>query len=341
MAAITRQGRHALGDWQLRSGGVLRDARLGYAIWGRANNDADNIIVLPSYYTGNHDSYAPLIGPGNVFDTDRYCVVGLDLFGNGVSTSPSNAAPSQTGPAFPPISLRDAVAAQYHFLRHGLGAPQIALVAGWSLGGMQAYQWAADYPDYVRRIMPWCATAHCCDPNRAFLYSVRAALEADPGLDTGDAAMGLRAFGRVYAGWAYSGDYFRRQAWREDGYSSLEALFAAWEAEHRAWDAHDLLSKLDTWLDACLDANDEAELTARLAGIRARTVSLPCAHDAYFTPADAAWEMTHLANGRCDVVDSIWGHVAGGPGRHQRYREALKRATNELLADFTDGESRP
>lgn len=342
MSETTENGLYPLGDRRLAGGGLLREAQLAYVIWGELNACRDNLIILPSYYTGRPDSYAPLVGPGCVFDSDRFCVVGLGLFGNGLSTSPSHAVAAQQGCAFPRIRLRDAVAAQYDFVREALGASSVALVAGWSMGGMQAFQWAADYPTYVHRLMPWCATARCSGSNQVFLHGLRAALEADANLgQTGfDCVprLGLQAFGRVYAGWAYSTEYFRRELWREDGYASLEALLGDWEDEHLAWAAQDLLAMLDSWLTARLDAQTESAFKGRLAGIRARTISLPCVHDAYFPATEAAAEMAHIANGRCDVVDSLRGHVAGGPGREQGFDEALGRAARELLVDYAPGE---
>jgi len=335
VAEPEKVGHYQLGDWRLAGGSTLYDARLGYAIWGTLNRAGDNLVVLPSYYTGTHASYAPLVGPGYLFDTRRFCVAALDCFGNGVSTSPSNAITEQRGQRFPAIQLRDAVAAQYQFVTRCLGAREAALVAGWSMGGMQAYQWAADYPDFVQRLMPWCATAACCEPNQAFLTGVRAALTADP--DGWDGApeqpqRGLRAFGRVYCGWAYSEEFFRQQAWRQDGYPSREALFRAWEDEHLAWDAHDLLAKLDAWSQARLDSASVTAFESRLAGIQAPTISLPAATDAYFPPPAVRAEIAHIPNARCDVVDTIWGHVAGGPGRHKGFHTALQRALAELLA---------
>jgi len=329
------EGAYPLGAWPLAGGGTLDDAELGYAVWGVLNPARDNLIVLPSYYSGTHASYAPLIGADKLFDTRRFCVVALDLFGNGVSTSPSNAAPAQRGAGFPAIRLGDAVAAQHYFVTRVLRAQQAALVAGWSMGGMQAYQWGADYPDFVQRLMPWCATAACCEPNQAFLAGARAALTADQegwGDPDQRPEQGLRAFGRVYCGWAYSGEFFRREAWREAGYSSRKALFTAWEDEHLAWDPRDLLAQLDTWAQARLDSTTDVALKDRLAGIRMPTVALAAATDAYFPPEAVRAEVECMPDARCEVVDTIWGHSAGGPGRHSGFHAALERAVGRLLA---------
>jgi pimeloyl-ACP methyl ester carboxylesterase len=77
-----------------------------------------------------------------------------DLFGNGLSSSPS-------GPniSFPDISYHDAVAVQRRLLVEQFGISSIALVYGWSMGGMQAYHWAACHPDMVERAAIVCGSA--------------------------------------------------------------------------------------------------------------------------------------------------------------------------------------
>ena len=75
-----------LGDVDLLSGQTLKSALLVAKSWGQLSAARDNVIVLPTYYTGTHDGYAPLVGPGNVFDTNDYFVISPNLFGNGLST---------------------------------------------------------------------------------------------------------------------------------------------------------------------------------------------------------------------------------------------------------------
>lgn len=329
-----------LGDWPLSGGGILRDAAMGYRIWGRPNAWRDNFVVLPTYYGGAHDDYAPLVGAGRVLDPTRFCIVAVDLFGNGVSTSPSNAHPEQRGPNFPEVGLHDAVTAQQEALVQSLGLRSAALVAGWSMGGMQAYHWAAAFPDRVRRILPWCAAARCASHNQAFLKGLAAALEADPAFGGGTERRperGLRAFGRVYCSWAYSQAFFRRGGWADLGHDSLEALMRAWETDHLAWPPNDLLCMLRAWHDA--DVGWYAGGTeAVLGGIEARALLMACRTDLYFPPEDNVLEAQLMPNADLRVVDSDWGHAAGGPGRDPVFGRALEAALGELLADYRPGE---
>jgi len=344
MPGRPHSGRYALGGWPLASGATLRDARLGYRIWGQPNATRDNFIVLPTYYTGAHDDYAPLVGADAVFDSDRFCVVALDLFGNGVSSSPSRAAPGQRGSAFPRVTLADAVAAQHRFLTEALGMQGVALAAGWSLGGMQAYRWAAAYPGQVQRLLPWCAAARCAPQNYVFLDGLRAALTLDPVFAGGDYAVapeaGLRAFGRIYCAWAYGPAFFDNAGWKALGFNHLEGLLRAWENEHCAWDANDLLCKLTSWQCADPGNGEDAALARWLAAIRARAILMPCTSDGYFRPEPNAREAEAMPHAEVRPVASDLGHVAGGPGRHPAFTRALAHAAATLLADYAPGEFR-
>ena len=158
---MTGHKTYALGDVTLQSGAVLKNAQLAYATYGTLNPAADNAVLLPTFYTGTHLRNEALFGPGRAIDPARHFVVSVNLFGNGYSSSPSNTRAPQDGPRFPHVTLFDNVACQHRLLTEHLGVRRIALVLGWSLAAMQAYQWAAQYPDMVEAILPYCGAARC------------------------------------------------------------------------------------------------------------------------------------------------------------------------------------
>ncbi|MBF5055979.1 homoserine O-acetyltransferase [Alcanivorax sp. 521-1] len=322
-----------LGDWPLKSGGVLRDARLTALQAGSLNARRDNLVLIPCYYGGTARGSLPLVGAGSPLAGGDYCVVLFDLFGNGVASSPSNAHPSQRGPRFPFVALEDNVAAQAAALNAWFGPVEIALATGWSMGGMQSYQWAMHHPKRVRRLLPVCATARCWPHNRVFLDGVRAALQADATFNGGDYQQppeaGLRAFARVYAGWAYSQAFFRRGLYRRLGFDSIEALLRFWEEDHLAQDANDLLAVLAAWEAA--DPGD-GDLATALGAIRARALILPSRTDLYFTVDDARHEAGLIPGATLQVLDSDLGHAAGAPGRDPASTAAWFQAMARLLA---------
>ncbi len=164
------------GDVPLQSGVVFPSMHLAYKTYGTLNARKDNVIVYPTSFSAQHYDTEWLIQRGGALDPDRYFIVIPNLFGNGLSSSPSNSAVTP----FPDISYHDAVAVQRRLLVEQLGISTIALVYGWSMGGMQAYHWAACHPDMVERAAIVCGSARCSPYNHVFLEGVKAALTADP-----------------------------------------------------------------------------------------------------------------------------------------------------------------
>ena len=145
----------SLGDFPLECGLVLRKAQLAYQVYGELNSRKDNAILLCSWYSGDHTGYEFLIREGKCFDPTKYCVIGVNMFTNGLSSSPSTTRVPMNGPHFPATTIRDNVRAQ-HALIQSLGIESLALVSGYSMGAQQCFQWAVSYPDMVERIAPWC-----------------------------------------------------------------------------------------------------------------------------------------------------------------------------------------
>jgi len=328
---------YELGDVPLQSGAVLRDARLAYATYGTLNAAGDNAIVLPTFYTGTHLRNEALFGPGRAIDPARHFVVSINLFGNGYSSSPSNAPPPQHGPRFPHVTLFDNVACQHRLLTERLGVKRIALVLGWSMAAMQAYQWAAQYPDLVEAILPYCGAARCSPLNYAFLDGPKAALQADCAWNGGDYTTqpetGLRAFGRVYVAWAYAYEFFAERLYRELDFATLEDFMRGWEEDHLSWDANDLIAKIWTWQHG--DISDNAiyggDFARALQSITARAILMPCSTDMYFVPADNAAEVSNMPRAELRIFDSPWGHCVASPGRLPEFERALDAAAAELL----------
>ncbi|MBX0300909.1 alpha/beta fold hydrolase [Cryobacterium sp. 1639] len=323
----------ALGRFELVSGSNLPDATLAYQTHGVLNEAGDNCILLPSYYTGTHASYQPWIGPG-LLDPERWFIVAVNMFGNGLSTSPSAAAPLIRGAAFPSVSIADNVIAQHRLLA-GLGVRRIRLVAGWSMGALQAYEWGLRYPEMVSSLLPIAGAARCSPHNFVFLEGVKAALTADPSFDEGRYSTaptrGLRAFGTVYAGWAYSQEFFRNEVYRQVGYDSIEHLLSAWAADHEQMDANNLLAMLDTWQRA--DVGDgRSGFEAALGRVQARTIVMPSSTDLYFPVADSRIEAELMPHAEMRPLDSDLGHIAGRPGIRAAETTQIGAAMRELLA---------
>jgi homoserine O-acetyltransferase len=328
-----------LRDFRLASGWTLPEAKLVYRTHGELAPDKSNVVLYPTSYGAQHTDIEWLVGPGGILDSTRWFVVIPNQFGNGLSSSPSNL-PEPHGPARrPPFSHVDNVAAQRRLLREELGVERIALAYGWSMGAQQALHWGVLNPDEVDRIVAVCGTARTSPHNKVFLEGLRAALTCDPTWTSshfeGRPERGLRAFARVYAGWALSQRFYREELPAKLGYGSLEDyLIRDWEASFLKRDPHNLLSMLDTWYRSDVSDNDRhrGDLAAALGSIRAKTLVVPCDHDLYFTVDDCRAEAASIPGAELRVLSSLWGHRAGNPSRSPADAEFLKEAVAQLLA---------
>jgi len=327
-----------LGDVALQSGEILRDGRLAYKTYGQLSPLGDNAILLPTFFTGTHHRNEAFFGSGRAIDPARHFVISVNLFGNGLSSSPSNTQAPQDGPRFPRVTFWDNVFCQHRLLSERLGVSHLALVTGWSMAGCQCYQWAVQYPEMVAAILPFCASARTSPHNIVFLEGVRAALCADQTWNDGDyvspPVAGLKAFGRVYAGWAFSQTFYRDGLYRQLGFETVEELLRDWEADHAEnWDANDLLAKLVTWQAGDVSANAlfGSDFAKALGSVRARAIIMPCTQDLYFPPEDNAIEARLISDAQLRPYESPWGHCVANPGNDPGFADHFERAVEELL----------
>lgn len=144
-------------SFELSGGGQLQPVTLRYTLYGQLNEARDNALLVCHALSGSArvaEWWPQLIGPGKSLDTNRYCVIGVNVLGSCYgSTGPSSLNP-QTGEPyacdFPLITIGDMVRAQVHLLDH-LGISRLYAVIGGSIGGMQALSWAVDFPEKVAR----------------------------------------------------------------------------------------------------------------------------------------------------------------------------------------------
>lgn len=321
----------------LSSGETLHSARLRYHQIGELNAPKDNLVLLPTYYGGAAEGNHPWVGPDSPLDPERYCIVIPAMLGAGESSSPSNTQGDQAGPHFPGISLYDNVILQKRLVDEVFSGANLAMVMGWSMGGMQALQWGCLFPDKVRSVLATCCTARCYPHNRVFLEGVKAALTCDPTFNGGHYSHppqhGLKAFARVYAGWAYSQAFFRKELWRSLGFSSIDELLQFWEEDHLGQDANDLLTTLDTWQRGDISDNPvfQGDYRAALGRITMPTRIMPCTTDLYFTAEDATDDAEQMPGACLEPLHSDWGHVAGGAGREQASHRQILAAAKNLL----------
>jgi homoserine O-acetyltransferase len=328
------------GDVVLQRGATLRNCKLAYKTFGTPSAAKDNVIVYPTWYSGQHTDNEWLIGEGMALDPKKHFIVIPNMLGNGLSSSPSNTPEPYNGPRFPQVTACDNVRLQHRLVTEKFGVKRVRLVTGWSMGALQTFHWGALYPDMVERIAPFCGSAKCSRHNFVFLEGVKAALTADAAWNEGwyreKPARGLRAMARVYAGWGFSQAFYREELdIKTLGFSSLEDfLVAFWEGFFLPKDANNLLTMLWTWQTGDISNNElyHGDYKKALAAIKAKAYVMPGQTDLYFPPEDSEFEVAAMPNAKLIPFPSIWGHFAGGPGTSPEDVKFLDGKLKELLA---------
>ncbi|MBX3096864.1 MAG: homoserine O-acetyltransferase [Fimbriimonadaceae bacterium] len=191
--APSNEGRQSvsIGDLPLRSGDVLTDVRVAFQTFGQLSSEKDNAILVCHALSGDANCaqwWERLVGPGKAIDTDRFFVVGTNALGGcqGTTGPASTASDGKAyGSRFPSVTVEDMVSAQDRVRQH-LGIEKWALVTGGSMGGMQALEWAIQFPERVERVWMTASAARHSAMQIGFNEAARQAIRRDPGFMGGD-----------------------------------------------------------------------------------------------------------------------------------------------------------
>ncbi len=180
----------------LESQALLGPVTLHYETYGELNSAKDNAVLIvhalsgDAHAAGFHSGsdkkpgwWETMIGPGKAFDTDKYFIICSNVIGGCKgSTGPYSLNPQTNSPYaldFPIITIADMVNAQRRLVNH-LGINKLLSVSGGSMGGMQALQWVASFPEMVRSVIPIATTWKHSPQQIAFDEVGRQAIMADP-----------------------------------------------------------------------------------------------------------------------------------------------------------------
>jgi homoserine O-acetyltransferase len=350
----------------LDCGRELHPVRVAYETYGTLSPDKDNVILVCHALSGDahaagfstspagstRDGFGAedrdgsagkglgwwdgMIGPGKAFDTDRFFVVCTNLLGGcSGTTGPSSVDPATNQPYgsnFPVITVADMVRTERAFL-DVLGIERLAAVAGGSLGGMQALEWAVLYPDQVDAIVV-IASTHALHPQGVAWNSIaRDAIMRDPAWQGGDyygtgaapsAGMGVaRMVGHItyLSAPALIERFGRRLQFAEDlRYTITEPEFEIESyLRHQAdsfvrrFDANTYLftSRALTYFDLARQYGG-GSLAGALDGVSARTLLIAFSSDWLYPPA-ASREIEEALRSlgkpvECHVIEAPYGH---------------------------------
>ncbi|HSA06029.1 MAG TPA: homoserine O-acetyltransferase [Candidatus Gastranaerophilales bacterium] len=187
---------------KLENGLEFGPVTIAYETYGELNETKDNAILVlhalsgdahaAGYYSSDDKKpgwWDGMIGPGKAFDTNKYFVICQNFLGGCKGTTgPSSINPETNKPYgldFPVITVEDMVQVQKKLIDY-LGVKKLLNVAGGSLGGMQAFEWAILYPELVESAVIIASTTRLSAQNIAFNEVGRNAIVSDPNWNNGD-----------------------------------------------------------------------------------------------------------------------------------------------------------
>lgn len=315
------QSFHYQQPFLLENGTVLQELTIAYHTWGKRNEAGDNVIWVCHALTANSnakDWWPNLIGEGLAFDTNKYFVVCANILGSCYgSTGPGSIDPSTGRPyfhSFPAITIRDMVKA-HELLREHLGIKKIHLLAGGSMGGYQALEWAVTDPQLIQNLFVITTAARESAWGIAIHTAQRMAIETDSTWTEGKASDGkeglkvARAIGmltyRSYESFVKTQtdtdnekiDDFKASSYIRYQGEKLAARFSA----HSYW----CLSKA---LDSHNLARGRGQLTEVLKNIRAKTLVMGIETDLLCPIQELTFLAQNIPGATLSVINSLYGH---------------------------------
>jgi homoserine O-acetyltransferase len=294
----------AAGDFRTEGGQVIPGMQVCYETWGRPNQFSSNGVLLCHGSGGDRLRMAAYIGPGKPFDTDRFFVVAVDAIGSGLSSRPSATG---LGRRFPRVTIRDMVRAQCLLLTHGLGMTGLRCVAGPSMGGYQAIEWAVTYPAFVRSAACIIGSPQRTAHQAAIGAAIHAAIAADPRWNGGDYTQlpvdGLRAAGVVWFPWIFGEEWYLQY-----GPETLEQALEENRQRAESMDPWDTLCQEGACNTHDVSAPYGGSLAAALGRAHMPVLVMPCATDLLVPPRHSRLMAGLLPNATYVEIPSYAGH---------------------------------
>lgn len=313
------------GTFDFETGGSIQGLRLVYhtsPIAYKGPGDPRKVIWICHALTANSDAedwWPELVGPGRLFDTERYFVACVNMLGSAYGSSgPAQEKPDGSGRYyfdFPEITVRDIVKACALVRRH-LGVGRIDLLVGGSIGGFQALEWAVMEPDVIRkavfiacgaRVTPW-LTAH--DESQRMALEADGTFRAAASLEGGAAGLRAARSMALISYRSYEG-YNRTQPEESD-----DTVFADRAGSYQRYQGKKLSDRFDAYsyyyLTRAVDSHNlgrgRGGLRKALSSIRAESVVIGIDSDCLFPVEEQHFMADNIPGAEYREISSAFGH---------------------------------
>jgi homoserine O-acetyltransferase len=327
-----------LGDFQLSTGVTLPNAKLAYNAHGSLSATKDNAIVFENFLGAPPEALEVWIGKDRPLDPAKYFIIMPGMFGGGFSSSPSNTAPPFDRGAFPAANIVDDVVAQQRLVTEKFGIQSLQLVVGWSVGGLQSYEWAIRFPHMVKRMASIAGAPRASSWTKLWLRAVvEEPITSDPAWNNGfypnqqavQAGARRQALGTTLT--VPPRHFFREELWRTAGFTSLDDFISRfWEAFWLPTDPNDVLSEARKIRAA--DPSSGGDLATALSRIKAKTFVVAFTGDPLFPPEECKLDASQITNAEFREISSSFGHLATF-ALSQQDRQAIDNVIQEVLTD--------
>jgi homoserine O-acetyltransferase len=333
---ITEAATAAFDSIELDCGATLAPVEVAYETYGELNAGKTNAILVAHAFSGDAHAageggwWSSMIGPGKALDTDEHFVICSNVLGGCRGTTGPGSINPETGcpwaMSFPVVSMADMVRLQKKLIER-LGISRLLAVAGGSMGGMQALEWAVAYPESVAAALPIATTARHSAQQIAFNEVGRQAIMADPDWNGGNyysgrpPARGL-AVARMIGHITYMSDESMREKFGRRLRTSGDGTGDQFEVEsYLQYRGSKFVDRFDAnsyiYITRALESFDLTErgaLASLFERIRTRFLVISFTSDWLYPSYQSQEIVSALRSRNCDVaycnLESHYGHDA-------------------------------
>lgn len=284
----------SIGTFKTKGGGTIKNCKIAYHTTGKLNNDKSNVILWLPWLTGKSNVLINIIP--SLMDTTGLYIIAVDPLSNGESSSPSNTA------NFPSISIFDMVKTDHDFLINNLKITHVKAVIGFSMGGMETFEWMVSYPEFMDNVIPIGGT-----PKQSFYDILLCQTEANIILQAKKEKQDMRIAMQRVTDINILHDFTPQYLSATKSPDSVNVFLAKeYKTEHNA---DNYLSQLQAMISQDIYKSSGRGIADIKTLIRCKVLVIVTTQDLFVNPLNAI-EFAKANNYRLLELNAVFGHVS-------------------------------